>query len=445
MSYFLKELGKALIVGTSIFLVFLIIYFFMGRPINLNEDLAHEYGLNLMYTVILYMLNTAVYRYFWTRFKDRLFSAAHLTRAMLGSIGISILGIFICRLIEAIFIERVAFSTFIAGERIQYYFVSLIISIVITAIFYFFYYYRCQKEKQVKEQKIIARTASAQFDALKNQLDPHFLFNSLNVLTSLIEENPDQAMKFTTSLSKVYRYVLEQKNKELVTVNEELAFAKTYMTLIKMRYEDSIIVKIPEKSVDPEAKVVPLSLQLLLENAVKHNRVTPADKLTIEITEASGFLQVKNNLQEKQVIKKSSGVGLYNIKQRYALLTKRPVLIEKDARDFRVSVPLLTKQAASTVKISQVYLDEKRYARAKEHVEKVKGFYGNLTAYCIVIPFLVILNLVTTSFLWVIFPIAGWGLGLFFHGMEAFDWSPLWGKKWEARKIREIMEKDNLE
>src|SRR5690606_34737643 len=98
--------------------------------------------------------------------------------------------------------------------------------------------------------------------------DPHFLFNSLNVLTSLIDENPEQAQKFTTSLSKVYRYVLEQKNKELVSVEEELEFAKTFIGLLKMRFENGIHFEIPETTSNPEAKIIPLSLQLLLENAV---------------------------------------------------------------------------------------------------------------------------------------------------------------------------------
>jgi len=111
----------------------------------------------------------------------------------------------------------------------------MLISLVVSLIFYAFWYYKDRQESKVKEQKIIAGTASAKYDALKNQLDPHFLFNSLNVLTSLIEEDPYQAQKFTTSLSKVYRYVLEQKNKDLVTVDEELQFARTYVRLLKMR------------------------------------------------------------------------------------------------------------------------------------------------------------------------------------------------------------------
>ena len=112
-----------------------------------------------------------------------------------------------------------------------------------------------------------------------------------------------------------------KKNKELVTVDEELKFAKTYMSLLKMRFEDSIIFSSPEKSINPDSKVVPLSLQLLLENAVKHNMVTVSKPLHIKIYEEGYNLVVENNLQPKQIVKKSSGVGLSNIQQRYNLLT----------------------------------------------------------------------------------------------------------------------------
>src|SRR5690606_26229923 len=148
----------------------------------------------------------------------------------------------------------------------------------------------------------------------------------LNVLTSLIEENPEAATRFTTSLSKVYRYVLEQKTKELVTLEEELKFAELYMSLLSVRFEDSIVFSSPSHLQNPQAKVVPLSLQLLLENAVKHNQVTASKKLHITISEENGTLVVTNNVQPKQTLKESTGVGLQNIRDRYALLTVQPII-----------------------------------------------------------------------------------------------------------------------
>ena len=363
--------------------------------------------------------------------------------AFLGAITLTLVTLFFINMFMVTVIRGGTVSGFLDKQQLDYYWVGLLISVVVTSIFYAVYYYKHKKETQVTQQKIIAKTASAQFDALKNQLDPHFLFNSLNVLTSLIEENPEAATRFTTSLSKVYRYVLEQKNKELVTVEEELRFAQLYMTLIKMRFEDSIVFTAPENVSNPEAKVVPLSLQLLLENAVKHNQVTPSKKLHIQIYEKDGNLIVENNMQPKKVMRESSGVGLQNIYQRYGLLTKRKVLVEKLQDHFRVSIPMLTNISVVT-KNQESYISDKRLERAKEYVEKLKGFYVHGTIYLIFVPVFIYLNVRSgTSFPWAIFPIVGWGLGVIGHASEVFEWNPFFNKKWEERKIRELMDKED--
>ncbi|PIE97340.1 MAG: hypothetical protein CR961_02055 [Polaribacter sp.] len=157
-------------------------------------------------------------------------------------------------------------------------------------------------EQEKRQQQIIAKTESAKFESLKTQIDPHFLFNSLNVLTSLISENPEKAEKFTTKLSKVYRYVLEQRNKELVPISEELDFAKTYIDLLQMRFENAIRFEISAELHKTELKIVPLSLQLLLENAVKHNVVSVSEPLTIKIYKKDEFLVIENNKNVKQIL-----------------------------------------------------------------------------------------------------------------------------------------------
>ncbi len=357
---------------------------------------------------------------------------------MIGSVVITLIGLFILRVVTSVFYYGVTFKDFIANEGIRNYQFGLWVTLTIVVIFHVAYFYNRYQKNKIKEQKVIAGTASAKFDALKNQLDPHFLFNSLNVLTSLIEENPDSAQKFTTSLSKVYRYVLEQKNKDLVTVDEELDFARTYMSLLKMRFEDSIVFEIPEKANDPESKVVPLSLQLLLENAVKHNMVTTSKPLHIKIYEHNGNLVVENNLQTKQIVKKSSGVGLENIKQRYQLLTTRTVNINQQADSFAVAIPMLTKQI-TIMETKYQFNEQDAYYRAKKHVEEIKGFYGNLISYCLVIPFLMFINYKTYwDFQWFWFPMLGWGMGIIFHGFSVFGY----GKTWEERKIKELLEKE---
>ena len=117
--------------------------------------------------------------------------------------------------------------------------------------------------------------------------------------------------------------------------------------------------------------------------------------------------------------------------------------IVKSETDFTVHLPMLSQQI-SVVETQESHIEEKRYLKAKERVEQIKGFYGNLISYCIVIPFLWWLNSRTTAFLWAIFPTFGWGIGLLFHGMEAFGYNPFLGRNWEDRKIRELMEKDDF-
>jgi len=446
MTRFFNHLIRAILIGTVIYFINLAIYFFMGRfDDGFNYQLFGWilYFKNMIFALILYMVNAYWIQYLVVTYKHDLFSLKRFTIGIIGNILVSILGIFLSRFVIVVVFEKMPLIEFLNNEKPGYYLSSLILAIGISLIFYATWYYKYRQETKVKEQKIIAGTASAKFDALKNQLDPHFLFNSLNVLTSLIEEDPHQAQKFTTSLSKVYRYVLEQKNKDLVSVEEEFQFAKTYVKLLKMRFEDSIHLEIPEHSVNPEAKVVPLSLQLLLENAVKHNVVTSSKPLYIKVYEENGMLVVDNNLQEKQVVKKSSGVGLQNIQQRYGILTDKQVEIIKSDSDFRVKLPLLTKKV-TVMETQQTFIDDKRYEKAKKHVEQLKGFYGNLTAYCIVIPCLAILNYNTTSFPWIIFPTLGWGFGITVHGMEVFGYNPLWGKSWEERKIRKFMDDDQF-
>jgi sensor histidine kinase YesM len=404
---------------------------------NVNELLIN-FGLYQLYSFVLGFSNMYFFDYMNSRSWKKEDTIKRSIIGILSSTVITLIGLFFLRAFTSVAFNGRSFHDFIVNEKFRYYQFGLWITLTIVIIFHFIYYYNKYQQNRIKEQKVIAGTASAKFDALKNQLDPHFLFNSLNVLTSLIEENPENAQKFTTSLSKVYRYVLEQKNKELVFVDEELVFAKTYMSLLKMRFEDSIIFDIPDKANNPESKVVPLSLQLLLENAVKHNTVTATKPLHIKIYEDGDSLVVENNLQPKQIVKKSSGVGLNNIMQRYELLTDKKIHITKEANRFAVTIPMLTKQIYN-MEIKHNYNEQDAYYKAKKRVEEIKGFYSNLLSYCIVIPFLIFINYRTSwNFQWFWFPMLGWGMGLTFHAFGVFGY----GKSWEERKIQEILKKE---
>ncbi|EDM44681.1 hypothetical protein SCB49_13955 [unidentified eubacterium SCB49] len=444
MKKYLGKIVKAFFIGVLIFLLIgLYEYLLNGWSPNSYKDVLEQFAYNQTYSVLLYLVNDIVISNMIERYGVKLFKLKNIVTSIVLGIIATLSTMFFIRLFISIVIYDDSFSGFISRESLAYYTLGFTVSIIVNAIFYFLYYYKTKQDNRVKEQKIIAGVASAQFDALKNQLDPHFLFNSLNVLTSLIEENPEAATKFTTALSKVYRYVLEQKNKELVTIEEEIKFANLYMSLLKMRFEDSIVFTTPAILKNPEGKVVPLALQLLLENAVKHNQVTPSKKLHITITESEGAITVTNNLQKKQSLKESSGVGLKNIKQRYALLTSEIVKIEHSEAVFEISIPIIT-QDIKIMKTQDTYINEKRYENAQEQVAKLKAFYVHLGVYLIFVPVFLYLNYQSnTSFPWAIFPIGGWGFGVAGHAAETFNWNPFFGKDWEERKIKELLDKED--
>ncbi|MBL87767.1 MAG: histidine kinase [Winogradskyella sp.] len=444
MSKSIKNIVTTFLIGCVVFV--LGSYFSTGFDFESVNRFLIYFGIYQLYTFVISYVNTLVFEFLEKRTYKSYNVIKRIVYGILGSTIVTLLTIFVLRIIVQVVIFGDSFDHFIENETWSGYSFGLWITLTIVSVFYVIYFYNHYQKSKIKEQKVIAGAASAKFDALKNQLDPHFLFNSLNVLTSLIEENPDSAQKFTTALSKVYRYVLEQKNKELVTVDEELNFARTYMSLLKMRFEDSIIFEIPDKASNPESKVVPLSLQLLLENAVKHNMVTSSKPLHIKIYEDGNHLVVMNNLQPKQIVKKSSGVGLENIKQRYQLLTERKVYINQREKDFAVAIPMLTKQVSimRTAQKSKERLNDD-YVRARKRVDELKAFYYSLISYVFVIPFLIFIwyRYSQHTIQWFWFPVFGWGISLAFQAYRVFVDNGALGAKWEQRKIEEYMREEN--
>lgn len=206
------------------------------------------------------------------------------------------------------------------------------------------YLFASWKQSLLEAEDLKKAHLQSQFDGLKNQVNPHFLFNSLNSLSSLISENPEQAEKFLTEMSKVYRYLLQNNEYGLVSLATELRFAHSYFHLLKTRYEDGIFM---EELVDrdlEECQLPPLTLQLLLENAVKHNVILPQDPLTIHIfSDEHGNLVVRNNLKRKINAVASHKVGLANIREKYRLLGQPPVTIAETDSCFTVCIPLIKK------------------------------------------------------------------------------------------------------
>lgn len=190
--------------------------------------------------------------------------------------------------------------------------------------------------------KLQKENLQSQFEVLKQQVNPHFLFNSLNVLTSLIKADPDLAETFTEKLSKVYRYVLENKEKDLVSLSTEMDFLNAYLFLINIRFSGKIIVEIDIDSKYAEYRVLPIAVQMLIENAIKHNTYSKTNPLLINIyTDENGNLIVCNNLKARETIMASTGVGLENITRRYALISDHVTVFTKTETHFIARLPLL--------------------------------------------------------------------------------------------------------
>ena len=431
----LKNFSLVFLIGVVVFLIGQFVLRDSGS--DTFREILISFGFYQLYAFVLGYSNMYFFKYLekmnWR--EDQ--GAMRTVFGVVGAVLITLLGLFVLRMAMSVFYFGMSFQEFISGEKFRNYTFGLSITLIIVLIFHLIYFYNKAQKKKVKDSQIVAKTESARFASLKSQLDPHFLFNSLNVLTSLIGENPMQAERFTTKLSKIYRYVLEQRDKDITSVAEELGFAHTYMELLGMRFENAITYDIPNKVSDPELKIVPLSLQLLLENAVKHNVISASDPLQVRIFEDKGYLIVENNRNPKKSLEKSTKVGLKNIRQRYALISGREVVIEESAKSFRVKLPLLTQNISM---VRNEYMNEsEKYLRARKRVDELKEFYGSLIAYFLVIPFLIFVNYRTSwHFQWFWFPMLGWGLGLVVQAFKTFGY----GGDWEERKIRELMEKE---
>ena len=217
---------------------------------------------------------------------------------------------------------------------------SLLITIFISAIVHGKSFLKEWKLSIIEAEKLKKDHIAAQYETLKNQVNPHFLFNSFNVLTTLVHKDADLAEQFVRQLSNVYRYVLDSRDKEIVPLDLELKELEAYIFLMKIRFGESL--KATLKPINTEGvSVAPLTLQMLVENALKHNEVSKAHPLSIDVFQEGDYIIVKNNIQIKNSVGESTGVGLENIKSRYTFLTDKKVEISENNDYFIVKIPLI--------------------------------------------------------------------------------------------------------
>ncbi|MEY4904889.1 MAG: hypothetical protein RLZZ292_2704 [Bacteroidota bacterium] len=194
-----------------------------------------------------------------------------------------------------------------------------------------------EMEKELLEKEHL----NSQLEGLKSQVNPHFLFNSLNTLVHLIPEDTQRSVNFVQQMAKVYRYFLDTVSEKTVPLKQEMDFVKSYTFLLKERFGENLHITIDDKNACSDCQIVPFSLQLLLENCIKHNVISKDKPLNINILINQKALTVKNNIQPKNQNQESTGVGLKNIENRYALLSTEKVVVTKTVDFFEVILPLL--------------------------------------------------------------------------------------------------------
>lgn len=258
----------------------------------------------------------------------------------LVTVGFSLTIIFIAILLNGVFTRERITSDFFLDRgifmmKIAFTFI-FVGSLVSNAILFF----KNWKEAAVQQEKLKREQLTLQYETLKGQVSPHFLFNNLNSLTSLISTDAEKAIDFVKKLSDVYRYVLDQRDQELVALDTELNFLESYIFLQKIRFEANLDIQI---DVSPKNfKVIPLSVQMLVENAIKHNEISDKNPLQIRVFSSDDlYLTIENKLQKKSG-SEGSGSGIQNIKDRYEFFTNRKVIISDNGGKFQVSIPLLT-------------------------------------------------------------------------------------------------------
>lgn len=341
MNNWYRELRSALFIVVITFVVTVLVSYILGEGPMTWARTGESLWYNIYYGIPLTLGNAWLFDYLSKLYPWDKQPRKRAWIGILGSFSFTMALLIGLNLIFWYFMDGNALNMRWLERNQSFLVVATILTAIITITLHAIgFFQEVQRERIVNEQ-LRQEKLETELGALRSQVDPHFLFNSFNVLSGLIDEDRDKAQLFLARLSSIYRYVLEQRNEATSTVAEELDFARKYLSLQQTRFEDSIQLEaqIPEAVL---AKKIPsLSLQLLLENAVKHNGFDPTHPLRIKIKEESGQLVVQNNRKARNSLANKSGMGLQNITDRYRLLAGPEPEVQSDAISFTVKLPLL--------------------------------------------------------------------------------------------------------
>jgi len=323
-------------IGIAI-VVFIVLYLFLWVGVVDKSNFIIYFSISTIYTIAGYIPNKYLSVYLNNAIPWDKYPKKRLIYGIVGGILLTFVVFISINYLQALYFDGYSVGDYFAKMSFSQFKLPIYISIVMFLSFYLFYFYKEVQKLKIKEANLQTENAKAKFNAIKNQIDPHFLFNNLNVLYSIIDENPKNAKKFVKNLSAIYRYILEHKDTDLVLLDNEIDFAKKYLALLKFRFEESLDFKI---DIDYEnKKIVPLASQILLENAIKHNKITDEEPLFIKIFVDDNYLIVENNYNPK-LDETSTKTGLKSINDRCKYLMNKEIVVEKTNNKFRVKVPV---------------------------------------------------------------------------------------------------------
>src|SRR5579862_2059565 len=327
---------------------FIIIFFgtTAGFWVELNNG-GHEYSTGRMFGYILFLALTAsvwsgtifmlgiIYKEKkWYRLSYlRIFSTVFLANSSLCAAHAAL---------AAIILKKISFFTYPA-PTLQVVLVTFPLFVWVSLLATILGFLKEELEfNNTRFEELKFAKMQAEMDALKNQVDPHFIFNSLNALSYLIAESPRHAILYNDNLGKVYEYILSNRNNDLVRLTQEMEFMHNYFFLIKIRFADAVQLNIHILNMKARNCLIPpISLQILVENAIKHNQFNADHPLVINISANDSYVVVKNDVRIKEFEHGSPGTGLMNLNNRYQLITNKQITIEQDPRKFSVKLPLI--------------------------------------------------------------------------------------------------------
>ena len=219
--------------------------------------------------------------------------------------------------------------------------IALAVSVILLFVEVSTQFFQNWKSSLLEVERYKTENVKAQLSNLKSQVNPHFLFNNLSVLSSLVYKDQDKAADFIQHLSKVYRYLLDSQQQELVPLKTEMEFIKAYLYLLQIRFDKNLIVNTRLEEEDLKLFLPPLALQILVENVIKHNEVSDEHPLHLEINSQKGILEVRNSLRRRSMVENVSGTGLRNIMERYRFFSDRAIEVQETMIEFIVRLPLL--------------------------------------------------------------------------------------------------------